>query len=78
MNAASWAAGEEDSAHGCYVMHWPGLLVLFPVAPQQADSWQGGACPPALPHGSAPVASRLCIHAGPAGIAIPITAGLLL
>ena len=60
-----------DTAHGCYVMHWPGLLVLFPIASQHAASWQdmqqGGALPLALPGGTAPVASRLCIHAGNAG-----------
>ena len=52
-------------------MHWPGLLVLFPIASQHAASWQdmqqGGALPLALPDGTAPVASRLCIHAGNAG-----------
>ncbi|DBA84874.1 TPA: hypothetical protein ACH3X1_005893 [Trebouxia sp. C0004] len=60
--------GQVDTAHGCYVMHWPGLLVLFPIASQHAASWQdmqqGGAVPLALPDGTAPVASRLCIHAG--------------
>lgn len=62
--------GQVDSAHGCYVMHWPGLLVLFPIASEHAASWQdmqqGGALPLALPDGTAPVASRLCIHAGSA------------
>ena len=52
-------------------MHWPGLLILFPIASQHAASWQdmqqGGALPLALPDGTAPVASRLCIHAGNAG-----------
>ncbi len=52
-------------------MHWPGLLVLFPIASQHAASWQdmqqGGALPLALPDGTAQVASRLCIHAGNAG-----------
>ncbi|DBA89846.1 TPA: hypothetical protein ACH3X2_004708 [Trebouxia sp. C0005] len=60
--------GQVDTAHGCYVMHWPGLLVLFPIASQHAASWQdmqqGRALPLALPDGTAPVASRLCIHAG--------------
>ncbi len=64
-------SGQVDTAHGCYVMHWPGLLVLFPIAAQHAASWQdmqqGGALPLTLPDGAAPVASRLCIHAGNAG-----------
>ncbi|KAL0047925.1 hypothetical protein WJX82_003400 [Trebouxia sp. C0006] len=66
--------GQVDTAHGCYVMHWPGLLVLFPIASQHAASWQdmqqGGALPLALPGGTAPVASRLCIHAGNAAVSL--------
>ncbi|KAL0021548.1 hypothetical protein WJX77_007325 [Trebouxia sp. C0004] len=66
--------GQVDTAHGCYVMHWPGLLVLFPIASQHAASWQdmqqGGAVPLALPDGTAPVASRLCIHAGNAAVSL--------
>lgn len=64
-------AGQVDTPNECYVMHWPGLVALFPIAAQHAASWQnmqqGGALPLALPNGSAPVASRLCIHAGNAG-----------
>ncbi|KAL0030389.1 hypothetical protein WJX79_000798 [Trebouxia sp. C0005] len=66
--------GQVDTAHGCYVMHWPGLLVLFPIASQHAASWQdmqqGRALPLALPDGTAPVASRLCIHAGNAAVSL--------
>ena len=69
-------AGQVDTPNECYVMHWPGLVVLFPVAAQHAASWQnmqqGGALPLALPSGTALVASRLCIHAGNAGESLSI------
>ena len=54
-----------------FVMHWPGLLVLFPLTAQPAASWQamaeGKAPTAALADGSAPTACRMCIHAGNAG-----------
>ena len=63
--------GHVDTHHGVYVMHWPGLLILFPLNALPAASWQdmqqGRAPPTALADGRAPVACRMCIHAGNAG-----------
>ena len=64
-------AGHIDAEHGVFVMHWPGLLILFPLSTQPAASWQdmqqGRPLPVALPNGTAPVACRMCVHGSNAG-----------
>lgn len=64
--------GQADSKHDMFVMHWRGLLILFPLSAQPAASWQdmqqGRALPATLANGTAPVACRICIHASNAGI----------
>lgn len=65
-------AGHVDSKHEVFVMHWPGLLIIFPLSAQSLASWQdmqqGKALPAALASGTAPVACRMCIHASKAGM----------
>lgn len=66
-------AGHIDAEHDVFVMHWPGLLILFPLSTQPAANWQdmqqGRPLPTALPNGTAPVACRMCVHASNAGTA---------
>ena len=68
-------AGQVDNEREMFVMHWPGLLILFPLSAQCAASWQdmqqGRALPVVLPNGTAPVACRICIHASKAGMMAP-------
>ena len=67
--------GHADPEHGVFVMHWPGLLILFTLNTQPAASWhdmqQGRAPSGALADGTAPVACRMCVHASNAGT-VPI------
>ncbi|KAK9803064.1 hypothetical protein WJX73_005354 [Symbiochloris irregularis] len=58
--------GEYDSASNLYLLHYPGLLVLFPVPAQHAVHCQmrSGELPLEFPDGTTPVASRFCIFAG--------------
>lgn len=64
-------AGQVDEGNASYVMHWPGLLAVFPWSAHDTGSWQdlqqGRAVPGAQGIGAAPTATRLCIFAGSAG-----------
>lgn len=57
-----------------YVLHYPGLLFLFPIPAQHAEhcSSRSGDLPLELPDGSTPIAARICIYAGPAGAYVNI------
>ena len=61
--------GEYDSAENLYLLHYPGLLFLFPIPAQHAQhcSQRSGDLPLELPDGTTPVAARICIYSGPAG-----------
>lgn len=62
--------GEYDADANLYLLHYPGLLFLFPVPAQHAQHCQmrSGELPLEFPDGTTPVAARICIYAGPAGV----------
>lgn len=59
--------GHMDAGNDCYVMHWPGLLAVYPAAAAESAMQQGKTAPSALGGAAAPAAKRLCIFAGSAG-----------
>ena len=63
-------AGEYNAVSRVYPLHYPGLLFLFPIPPQYAQRCQDQAAelPLEFPDDTTPVASRICVYAGRAGV----------
>ena len=63
-------AGEYNAVSRVYPLHYPGLLFLFPIPPQYAQRCQDQAAelPLEFPDDTTPVASRICVYAGRAGL----------
>eukprot|EP00884_Botryococcus_braunii_P022641 jgi/Botrbrau1/9060/Bobra.0376s0034.2 len=58
--------GEFDEQTNTYLLHYPGLLFMFPI-PSQHAMFAENELPLEFPDGTTPVASRFAIHAAPLG-----------
>ncbi|BDA50963.1 probable UPF0183 protein C16orf70 homolog at N-terminal half [Coccomyxa sp. Obi] len=57
--------GEYDEQNRMYSLHYPGVVLLFPIPEQHAEHCSESQIelPLEFPDGSTPLASRICVHA---------------